>query len=273
MNTPHRVALRAAVALCTAGLLLLLPAAAPSAATLRWTGGGASALWSDAANWDALRAPVEGDGLLFGAGSARPDSVFDMTRTFAAVVFGADAQAFALHVQGSGAVLVFDGAGIRNLTAGTGPIRQDLYADAGLAGGSIVFLGHSGINLGDTTTLRPVNLTARGGASVSAIGGHIVFQDDSASTFDALRAEGASVLGGVGGDISFRGNALATRTAALTVTGGTVLGAAGAQASFSDLARADAIFNLLAGDNGGRGGRADFSGSIQAPLLWSVTAT
>ena len=72
-----------------------------------------------------------------------------------------------------------------------------------------------------------------------------MFQDDasasaSASTFDLLRAEGASTLGSNGGggcDITFSGNAVATRSATatvtVTVTDGTVSGALGAQASFN----------------------------------------
>ena len=66
-----------------------------------------------------------------------------------------------------------------------------------------------------------------------------MFQDDasaSASTFDLLRAEGASALGsngGTGGDITFSGNAVATRSATVTITGDTVGGALGAQASFN----------------------------------------
>ena len=235
--------MRVACPLLSACLLLLLGASA-EAATLRWTGLGSSALWSDAANWDGLRVPADGDALLFGGTTARARSSFDLTRSFASLVFAADAPAFSLHVPGSAAVLTFDGIGIRNNTAGSGPFRQEVFAD----GGSIVFSGKSGINLGDASSLRPVNLTARGG-------GHLVFQDDAAtgaSTYDALRAES-------GGDIRFSGRALATRSASITA-------ASGAQASFSGMARADATFNVLAGDISGGGARADFSGRAAASM-------
>jgi autotransporter-associated beta strand protein len=247
--------------------LLVLQAQSADAATLRWTGSGTSPLWSSAANWDALQVPADGDTLLFGGGAAQLSSVFDMTRTFASLAFTANAQAYALHVQGSGAVLEFNGTGVRNGTAGSGPIRQDLFADAGMAGGSIVFSGQAGINLGNASDLRPLNLTARGGASSGQVGGHIVLQDDaatSASTFDALRAEGASALGATGGEIVVRGNAVITRTASISVTGGTLPGALGAQASFSGLARVDAIVNVLAGDGGGIGAGVDVSGRATA---------
>jgi len=54
-----------------AACLLLIPGASPEAATLRWTGLGSSPLWSDAANWDALRVPANGDELLFGGTTLR----------------------------------------------------------------------------------------------------------------------------------------------------------------------------------------------------------
>ncbi len=96
--------------------LLLLPGASAEAVTLRWTGLGASPLWSEAGNWDALQVPADGDALLFGGASTQFVSVFDLTRSFTSLSFGADALTISLHVQGSGATLTFDSAGIRNGT-------------------------------------------------------------------------------------------------------------------------------------------------------------
>ncbi len=261
-----RIAAGYAVVSC----LLLTPVASPFAATLRWTGAGASALWSDADNWTASRVPLDADDLEFGGAVPRFESVLDLSRTFGSLAFTADSGAFSLHVGGSGAKLAFDGAGIRNLTTGTGPIRQEFFADAGAAGGSIVFTKSSGINLDPSGNFRPVNITAVGGAASGAVGGHIVFQDNSAtsgSSFDALRAEGASAAGATGGEIVFRGSAAATRTSSVTVTGGTSLGASGARASFGDLARADGTLNVLAGTGGGAGGRLTFSGQASASVF------
>ncbi|CAN5136892.1 hypothetical protein BH11PSE9_BH11PSE9_02710 [soil metagenome] len=227
-------------------------------------------MWSDPGNWSALRAPLDADDLEFGGAVPRFESVLDLSRTFGSLAFTAASGAFALHVQGSGARLAFDGAGIRNLTTGTGPIRQDLFADAGMgntAGGAIVFTKSSGINLDPSGNFRPVNITAAGGAASGAVGGHIVFQDQSStsgSSFDALRAEGASAAGATGGEIVFRDNAVATKTSSVTVTGGTSFGALGASASFGDLARADGTLNVLAGSGGGLGGRLSFAGQASA---------
>ena len=247
--------------------LLLAPGAWPSAATLVWTGLGTSARWSEPANWSPGRAPADGDDLLFAGSTPRQDSVLDVSHSFAALVLQADALAYLIHVQGDGVSLSFAGAGIRNLTAGSGPIRQQFFADAGTAGGSIVFTGSAGINLGGTGNFRPVDITALGGSAAAPVGGHIVFQDNAAtsgSTYDALRAEGASAAGAVGGDIIFRNNALATKSSSITVTGGSVLGAAGAQASFLDLARVDGTLNVLAGAGGGLGARMSFAGDALA---------
>ena len=248
--------------LVVAAGLMLAAGFSAEAATSRWTGLGLTGLWSDADNWDGLRVPADGDALVFGSPTGRPDNVFDLSRSFASMTFAADTPAFAVHVQGGNSVLAFDGIGIRNGSAGSSPLRQNFYAD----GGSIVFKGQAGINLGDANNLRPVNVTAR-------VGGHLMFQDDAAtsgSTFDQLRAEGAAAASGVGGDISFRGRAVATRTASITVTGGTTSGGAGAQASFSELARADSIFNVLAGENQGGGARTDFSGHAVASVYASI---
>ncbi len=260
---------RATVAVCTlfASILPLVPGPAAEAAELRWTGLGLSALSSDAANWDALRVPDNGDGLLFSGTAARLETLFDQTRTFASLSFAVDAQAFSLHVQGNGATLAFGGPGIRNGSIATSTFTQDLYADAGSAGGSIVFTGLGGINRDATANLRPVNLVARGGSTAPSVGGQIVFQDQSATgtnTYDGLRADGASAAGGAGGSIVFRDQALATRSSGIAIFGGSVLGAAGAQASFEGQARVEGSLSVFAGSDGGYGARAVFSGTAVA---------
>ena len=53
--------------LLASSLLASMPLA--HAATLTWTGN-ASALWSDAGNWDTATAPANGDSLVFPPGAA-----------------------------------------------------------------------------------------------------------------------------------------------------------------------------------------------------------
>lgn len=184
------------------------------------------------------------------------------------LTFTPTSQLFLVHVAGDGgSSSAFAGMGIQNLIAGSGPIRQELFADSGTTGGTILFANTSRINLGSSEQFRPVNVTALGGSALGAIGGHIVFQDASSSgrsTFNALRAEGASVLGASGGELIFRNNAVTTSTSAITVTGGTALGAAGGQASFQDAVQVEGNVNILAGTGGGLGGRATFRGNAVA---------
>jgi autotransporter-associated beta strand protein len=258
----------------TALALVHAPGDSLRAATVRWTAGGASGLWSDAANWSTAGIPVDGDDLVFGHLASAATSVLDLSRSFASLSFDSDASPFALHVQGGGALLSFTGQGIRNLSAGSAPIRQDLLADAGVAGGTLRFTASSGINVAAGEAARPVNLTALGGAAVGDIGGHIVFQDQAAAgtvTFDALRAEGATALGATGGEIVLTDHALVGRNAGVTVSGGGVAGAVGAQASFQGFARMEGTLNVLAGSNGGLGARAAFAGSAAAAATVGIT--
>ena len=266
----HRV--RAAAWFVFGTGLLMAPGASPSAATLRWTGAGPSAFWSLAANWAPLRAPLDGDDLEFAGASPQLNSVLDLSHSFGTLTFTATAQAYALHVQGTGARLTFAGLGIVNLAGGTGP-RQQLFADAGTAGGSIVFSGSAGINQGSTGNFRPVNITALGGTLASPVGGQIVLQDQAStggSSFDALRAEGAFSAGALGGDIVLRDNALATRSSSISVTGGSVFGALGAQARVLGQARVEGAFNVLAGLDGGAGARGSFAGLATATVYAAI---
>jgi fibronectin-binding autotransporter adhesin len=270
MKTRKRKGLWAGASLLGA-CLLLAPGASPQAAALRWTGQGVTALWSDTANWDAEQVPGNGADVQFAGAPPRRENVLDLNRSFASVVFATDAQAFSLHVQGSGAVLTLDGSGpgIRNLTIATGAIQQHIYADAGIAGGSIVFTGSSGINVGGGAAFQPVNLTARGAATGTAFGGRIVFQDNAsagARTADQLRADGAAAVGGVSGAITFQDRARAGQ-ATLTNAPAQVSGALGGSTRFSGQAVGGnaTITNaasLSAG--GGAGGRTIFSEDAHA---------
>ncbi|MEO8857121.1 MAG: hypothetical protein ABI343_09025 [Burkholderiaceae bacterium] len=234
------------------------------AAPVVWTGLGSSDLWSDASNWNPIGVPADATDLEFGGLRPRATSLLDLSRSFDSIAFRADAGAFFLHVSGyGGSTLNLFGAGLRNLTAGTGPILQSLFADAGSSAGTLSFSGSAGVNVGLGYSARAVDLVARGAGSVAQSGGHIVFQDLASvgtDTFDTLHAEGASAGMAPAADIVFRGSALADRFSAIVVDGATAGGALGGFASFNDLARAAGSITLLAGSGGGPGGRADFAG-------------
>jgi hypothetical protein len=259
----HRC-IRHALSLAASAALAFAPGLQLHAATLSWSGLGAAPVWSDAANWLPVRGPLDGDDLLFNGSSPFNTSSLDVSRSFSALSFGTGAGAFALHVQGDGTVvLTFTGAGVRNLTGGSGPIRQTMFADAGTTGGTILFTGNAGLNVGADPGFRPLDLIARGGSTAGSRGGHLVFEGraaTSASTFDGLRAEGGSVAGAGGGEIVFRNDAVATTSSTITLFGGTAAGALGASASFADRASSAGNLNVLAGSSGGLGGRLDFSG-------------
>ena len=255
---------------CHATALLVLATPCWAAPVVVWTGGAGSPNWSAGANWNPGHPPADGDGVVFD-GAAGATTMADLSVSLDTLTFATGAGPFQVHVSGSGGrTLSFSGQGIQNLTGGSGPIRQGLFADAGSAGGSIVFTGASGINLGTGSSYRPVDLTALGGNAAGQVGGRIVFQDQSStglSTFNNLRAEGASAAGAGAGELVFRDQAVATRFTALTLTGGTATGTAGAQGSFSGSARVEGIVNVLSGSSGGgAGGRAVFAGNAVAGL-------
>lgn len=236
-----------------------------NAATLLWTGSSGSASWSDLANWNFGRAPLDGDDVVFGGTAAWLDNALDYSLTLGSFTFAAAAQSFRVHVAGNGGhMLAFDGLGIQNFTAGTGPIRQQLFADAGLTGGTILFKNSASVNLG-TANYRPVDITAVGGTWAGALGGQIVFQDVSNpgdTTFTGLIVEGASVAGAGAGSLTFRDTSFATSTTRIGVRGGTALGAAGGQATFQNSAQAHGNITLGAGAgvDGGLGGKLTFRG-------------
>ena len=255
--------------------LALLALAVPCRAVpVAWAGNAGSSNWSAAANWNPGHTPADGDGVVFDR-AAGAITVVDLSVRLDTLTFGIVAGPFQVHVAGSGGrTLSFSGQGVQNLTSGSGPIRQSLFADAGSSGGSLVFTGASGINLGTGTAFRPVDLSALGGRAMGQAGGRIVFQDQSSTglaTFNALRAEGASAAGAGAGEVVFRARAVATRFTTLTLAGGMAAGAAGGDGSFLDGARVEGIVNVLSGSpGGGAGGRAMFAGDAVAAVSSSL---
>jgi fibronectin-binding autotransporter adhesin len=249
----------------TAALLSALTVEPVHAATARWSGLGVSANWSDVLNWSPAATPADGDALQFFGSPPRATSMLDLSRSFSSLSFGADAGAFFLHVSGDGSSeLGLSGIGLANLTAGTGPIRQSLFADAGSSGGTLRFAGGAGVNLALGFSARPVDLIALGAAGGSLTGGRIVFQDQSSvgtDTFDAVRALGAGVAGAAAAEINLRGNALAGRQSALVAAGGSSSAALGGVVSLLDTASAAGTVVALAGTGGGFGGRVLIAGN------------
>ena len=236
------------------------------AAPVLWTGQGTSAFWSDALNWSPQGAPADGDNLVFSAAPLRTSGALDLARSFGSLTFSADSPLYTALVLGGGAQLAFSGLGIRafNAVVGTAIGYQRFVAEAGSAGGTVLFTGSSGLNVGSGEFWRAIDITARGGAAVGATGGHIVFQDRSTtggSTFDLLRADGASMAGATGGEIIFRDTASVTRLTSVVVGGGTSAGALGmapgGRASFQGTAQNTGGVAVQAGQSGGLGGRVD----------------
>lgn len=241
------------------------PGGVAHAATVAWTGFGASSWWSDPLNWNPEGPPAEGSDLLFNGLRPHAVSVLDVSRSFSSITFGADAAAFELHVSGEAStVLDLAGAGLRNLTAGSGPIRQMLVADAGSGGGTLRFSGSAGVNLGLGQSARAVEITAGGAGVAGQSGGHIVFQDQASigsDTFDVLRVQGAFAAGALAADLSFRGSALADRFSTIVVSGATAAASMGGRVNFADQARGAGTITVLAGIAGGAGGRVEVTGS------------
>lgn len=252
------------IAIATLAVSLLGPAGNALAVTAIWVGLGTTNLWSDPLNWSPAGLPPEASDLLFGQQRPFASSVLDVTRSFATLTFAADAGAFDLHVRGSaGVVLELAAAGLRNLTAGSGPSRQALIADAGVTGGLLRFSGSAGVNLGLGQDARAVELTAAGAALAGQSGGHLAFLGQSSigtDTFDVLRVQGSFAGGAAGAELGFRGEALAGRYSTVVVSGGAAAGASGGSASFSEDSRAAGTITVLAGVSDGLGGRVEFLG-------------
>ena len=86
-----------------------------------------------------------------------------------------------------------------------------------------------------------------------------------------MRAEGASVVGASGGEVIFRGIALATVFTTVVANGGTGASALGGSVTFADGARAEGTVAALAGDAGGVGGRVNFIGNAVASSSASIS--
>ena len=104
-----------------------------------WTGGGANANWSTAANWQAGLAPTTGDTLVFGASEARltnVDNIAGLSVAQIQVAGGYSISGDALTLTGT------SGTGIDNVS-GTNTINDPIAL-----GTSLVFTGAGQLNLG-----------------------------------------------------------------------------------------------------------------------------
>lgn len=102
-----------------------------------WSGGGASPAWSDAANWGGV-APVDGDDLVFPAGTDRPASTNDRAdATYRSITVGDTRQ--------------IDGARLR-LGAGGGGA---LHATSPILGGEVRLSGSATLGLLRSFSRRP----------------------------------------------------------------------------------------------------------------------
>ena len=212
-----------------------------------WTGLGADAKWSSAANWDA-GVPESGDALLFPAGAAQPANVNDLsglelasvaveaggyelageavTLTGALESTGTSLWAIATALPAAGSIASAEGtltvtAALSGGDAGgsftkSGPGELVLAAGSSYAGGTLVAAG--------TLTLAAAGALPDDSATEVASGAALVFDVPAAESYDNLFS-GAGTLrvtpGGtvtLSGDSSAFGGALET-AGALVVTG------------------------------------------------------
>ena len=209
---------------------------------------GASPLWSDAGNWDGLTVPGNGDALWFGGPTVHFESVFDLMRNFASLSFGADAQAFSMHLQGSGATLTLADAGILNGSANSGPFSQDFYADAGSVGGSIVFRDQA-------LATRSAGIAIFGGSVLGAVGAKASFEGQS--LVEGSLSVFAGSDGGYGVHALFSGTAVAAVSTGIASAGAdsAIAGAEGVARFEGDASMAGSATNNPGTGAGFRGGR------------------
>ena len=133
---------------------------------LVWNSGGTSDHWSDAANWSANIAPVNGDSLIFGSG-ARVHPVMDSAALgVEEVTFVAGAPAFTIHVP--------EGASqpqltINNSLTNSGTLAQTFVADGATAAG----MNGGVLTINSNSMSGPITLIARGPTGAGPNGGVI----------------------------------------------------------------------------------------------------
>ena len=214
MGTPRQIS--ALFALAIGALLIPEPA---RAATKTWTGLGADANWSTAANWSPSGAPVAGDDLVFPAGASQlsnlndtPSSTLYNTVSITGPAGGYNLSGFSIHLP---AGLTADNSALNTVSLAITLTASQTFSVTGdrlrLAGGIFVAdtltfaTGSTGIVEVLGTIIGP------GGVTVSGSPGHGVF-----ISADATYSGPTNVTGGF---LSVAGVAL-NPASVVTVTGG-----------------------------------------------------
>ena len=185
-----------------AGVSVVVAPQAGAATTLTWTGGGADANWSTAANWNPAQAPQAGDSLVFPSGAARPVNNNDLQ---------ADTAIAAITLSGTAYTLGGNAVSLGQLVQSSSTTISDtvslpLHALASVtqtAGessalgvtGSIVLSNNGTLALSADRTLNITGLISGTGASVQASGdGRIVLSGANTYTGSTTRQSGTGTL-------------------------------------------------------------------------------
>ncbi|MBM3892662.1 MAG: hypothetical protein FJ388_26385, partial [Verrucomicrobia bacterium] len=219
----------------------LLPPAA-TAANLTWTGLGADANWSTAANWGGL-APVNGDDLFFGAPlqTANFDDIAGLT--IGGLTFNPAAPAFTLTINDQMLTIntlgIVNNSGVGQVFGVGGAITPGAFGSLQLLNNTVITAG-AGVTVGNNPaavaggffgyTIFANNANA-GGATVNDFGGNafsdggmVSFLDTATASSATINNQPATVAGAAGGSAQFLDTATAG-SALINNNGGAVLGA------------------------------------------------
>ena len=214
MSTPSRIS--TILAFVIGGSFLIEEPA--QAVTKTWTGLGADANWSTAANWSPAGAPVAGDDLVFPAGAAQLSNFNDTasstsynTLSFTGPVGGYNLSGFSIHLP---AGLTADNSALNTVSLDITLTASQTFNVSGdrlrLAG---IFTGNTlTFSVGSTGIVEVLgSIIGPGGVTVSGSPGHGVF-----ISADATYSGPTNVTGGF---LSLAGFAL-NPASVVTVTGG-----------------------------------------------------
>ena len=226
---------------------LLLVGQASRADPAIWLATPADNNWNNPANWSTGTVPSGLDDALLGVSAIRDLSITE-SRGISTLTFDSDAQAFTITAQ-PGVIFEF----FANLLNNSG-VEQNFVA-ASDENDSGVFIFNLDVNI----VAGPVTFTQQARNAGSAFPPRV--QINLTGTGDAVFHNlGASVAGGVGGEVNFYGNGASAEESAITNEGATVSGGTGGATGFFQEKPSAGNATLIAngGSNGGGGGSVTF---------------
>lgn len=193
---------RVAAAAFALGAFVLLESA--WAATKTWTGAGADANWSTAANWSPSGAPVAGDDLAFPNGAARLNNNNDLAAntSFNTLAFSSPSSSYALN---GNAIQLVNG-----ITATNVGVANGIFLSITLAGSQTFAITGDRVQIwnpvnlnGNALTVNTTNFVAvlelRGGITgnggLTAAGSGFLFVSDVAGTYTGTTTVTGGLMG------------------------------------------------------------------------------